>query len=335
MPDRYYKSTGSNTAPYDTWVKAATAAQTIIDLAVAGDTNHYSGTINAILDVDTNSGAIGSWIKHIGHNNDAAPVLDGTRVLVDGAGVRANCIGACDKNYHWWENFEFTRATGDGVNLVDAPDPQNWVFKNCISHTNGADGWGGDGGAGTIYYIRCKAYNNTARGWDRATKNARVILCACYGNGTAGLYEGNGGTLVLNSLFYDNGDVAQNCYINVNAEVINNVFDGTNQANSTGLLTKQDGGVVMFNRFTNCTIGLDADLEFKIVGYNYFHDNTADTANAVNLELLLNDLGLDTNEYDVDVDDGYNNAATADYNLKDSRTYNGNGDDTVDLGVGV
>lgn len=34
----YVDPAGSNTAPYDTWAKAATALQTVADIVVAGDT---------------------------------------------------------------------------------------------------------------------------------------------------------------------------------------------------------------------------------------------------------------------------------------------------------
>ena len=45
--------------------------------------------------------------------------------------------------------------------------------------------------------------------------------------------------------------------------------------------------------------------------------------------------GVDTNDIsDTDDDDGYNNKATQDFNLKADRTYNGDGNDTIPMGIG-
>ena len=112
--------------------------------------------------------------------------------------------------------------------------------------------------------------------------------------------------------------------------------DGTGQTGETGIYagSNNHAALLLANRVTNCATGINGNSTISIFGWNLFHNNTNDTTSATYLEAIPLDSDTDTNEYDPDADDGYEDAANKDFNLKTSRTYNGDGTDTVGLGIG-
>lgn len=71
MADKYVASTGSNTAPYDTWAKAATAPETAVNAAAAGETVyiHAESFTLAANQTWTLAGTVGSKVKVISTND--------------------------------------------------------------------------------------------------------------------------------------------------------------------------------------------------------------------------------------------------------------------------
>jgi hypothetical protein len=322
---------GSNTAPYDTWAKAATSLQTVVDLATVTDDIKAQGTFNESIDVNTNSGsAAGGYIKIIGYNG--SEVLDGTRCVIDGESTRANCLTNYDQDIIWWENFEFTGATESGVDLTGTGI--NNLFINCISHNNGIHGWDCVG-SGANRWMRCLSYGNTNVGWNDPENGCHFFMCFGYQNGDEGVNFVHSSATVIASGFFDNGESNINLREPGNNSFVYNCFmDGTNQTGETGALYNRDWATFIANRITNCATGLDCGGEVVLFGLNLFHNNTADTANVGISDTLPFDTVVDSNEYDPDIDDGYNAAGSFDYNLKADRTYNGDGSDTIGMNVG-
>lgn len=337
----YYMDTaGSNTSPYDTWAKAATDLQTLLDLAVAGDICYCRGTqtLAAPLDVDTQTGdVVSGFIKFIGCAADGS--VDGTRFVLDGNSAAANCLLATTMSYIWFENFELKLATGDGFDATGAAD--KWVWINCISHNNGTAGWDMYG-ADEHIFIRSIAYSNTNDGWKDVYYYSKFFFCSAYGNADCG-FDGSTGTIScvwIGCVATDNGDNDKGWNeLDEHCVVFNCVIDGTNQTGEIGIHLNDLTCIVLGCRITNLASGIDADSMLGLYGWNYFHNNTADLANATLLANIPHDEEL-TNHYnavdgsnkaDVDADDGFNDAANKDFNLKETRTLRKT---AIGLGIG-
>lgn len=105
MANLYVKSTGSNTSPYDTWAKAATAPKTATDLAAAGDTIYQHAETFTIAADTTYS--LASGVRWICTNDSAneppqtlstAGIIDGTGasgvdITIGGSGTACNIYG--------------------------------------------------------------------------------------------------------------------------------------------------------------------------------------------------------------------------------------------------
>lgn len=325
------------------WTNAWTTLQRAIDgtdgtQPAAGDTvycrNSGAGsgeTLGAAVDVDGNNGASGTgFIKYIGCN--ASGTVDGTRYELDADSTAANCLSMTTA-YIWFENFEFKNATGNGVTRSGN---DMFIFINCSFNNNGGDGYGGSAMDTAAMFIRCLFHNNTNHGVDLAGNGLVLALSAFYSNGDSAYNPTyTDGILVFGNVIHDNGDNDNQIGVDGYSKVINNVIDGTNQTGETGLFTNGYADLVMFNRFTNLATGINANSKVGLYGWNLFYNNTNDTSNATYLEAIRLDGTANTNDTtDGDADDGYNAAATDDFNLKASRTYNGDGNDVIDLNIG-
>jgi hypothetical protein len=304
---------------------------------VAGDIIYCTGTdtLSTAIDMDGNSGSDAAGpIRWIGCS-DLTPTIDGTRAVIDANSAVASCIVTWTSAQNWFENFEFTGATGTGVDLsTNTADENNFI--NCIFHNNGAHGVDCDTGANSVVFIRCKFYSNTNDGFTNGGGTLTFFLCAFYSNGDSGIDASFAGSWhILGCLFFDNGDNDENCEVAGATLVAHCVFDGTGQTGETGLnYTNDYGNCAIMNRFTNLATGLNCGSNVVFYGWNLFDNNTTDVSNAGGSLTIPQDGTADTNQYDPDADDGYNNTATQDYNLKASRTFNGDGTDTVGFNVG-
>lgn len=331
-----------------TQANAWTTLQRAIDGAGVGATQPAAGdivycragggndeTLAAATDFDGNSGSASTgYVKYIGVNSSW--VADGTRYVLNGNSAATDCV-TLTSNYIWFQNIEVKNATGDGFDLqVGGGDSA--VFVNCYSHTNGSDGWRAGTSVVKLIFINSIAYNNSNDGIETGASNALVLGFVSYQNGARGIFAYGGGACYAYNKIFDNGNSSNNIDIagRDDALIINNVIDGTNQTGETGINCSNttDRTRIFFNRITNCATGIDAGGVSQLFGWNLFHNNTADTANAAFLEAIPYEATTDTNQYDPDADDGYNATGTFDYNLKASRTYNGDGNDTIGLNVG-
>jgi len=328
MTDRYSDTAGSNTSPYETWAKAATDPQTIVDLAVAGDFNYYRGlkTLTAAIDFDTNAGdSTDGYVKHIGCAADGS--VDGTKYVLDGNTAAANCI-VCAMATHWIENFEIKNATSHGVSVpVSAV---GWVYLNTLIHNNGGEGVELGAGTTDTAFILCDIYNNTSHGLSTVYNNTRIIFTTIHDNSGYGMSGGNYceevliyGSIIHNNTTYGIHDLDTSCMI------INSIIDGEGR----GVWLGNSRLLLLGNRITNNTYGLELNNYLGLAGWNYFHNNITNDAiegiamhNIPYRAVLTNhrfDEGIDgTNKVDIDADDGYNDRTNDDFNLKASRELN-------------
>lgn len=325
------------------WANAWTSLQSALDNAVAGDEVFCRGShLSAAFPpggftVDTNSGdLVNGLIKFIGCN--AAGNVDGTRFVLDGEGVITPCLGTWTQSRLWFENFTFRRADFTAVDLdgIGAVAEQI-IFINCVAELNGAFGWKTSNGNDDILWIRCQSNNNGQSGWGFPPNAGRWFCCVGYGNSHSMI--GSGGWtddhVMINCIGHDNGDGHGQIWFDENCVIYNCVLDGTDQANETGLASTGAGwNLIIGNRLTNMLNGIDAGGDLLFSGWNYFHNNTNNIANA-GFHYALPDNGTaDTNQADVDGDAGYNNVGNDDFNLRSGRTYSGDGNDTLDLQIG-
>lgn len=320
----------------DAWITLQSAA----DALNAGDTAYCRNTetLSAPIDFDTNSGSLAAgYIKFIGCN--AAGSVDGTFFVLDGNGAAANCIrGITTAQTHlWFENFEFKNATDDGVQGIAGDD--YWIFINCSFNNNDACGFE-NSYLDYLLVIGCIAYSNSNHGFASALANSifpRFAFCVAHSNGDQGIRIRGGGA-AYHCLTHDNGDSAGDIGIAAagsGTTIMGSVMDGE----VNGMLASVDYTFFLLNRITNNTTGIDFGSKFVLAGWNYLYGNTTDLANpaawsSVGIYAAYVAWKSTTNSNKTGIDDGYNDRANDDFNLKASRTYNGDGNDVIDLGIG-
>ena len=272
MTIRYSDTAGSNTAPYDTWAKAATDPQTIVDLAVAGDTNYYRGTFTqaATLDFDTNSGTSANPIYHIGMN--ASGVEDGTKYTLDGNSAAANNVGMNARSYVIMRNFK-------GINATASAWQRTSTLISCHQHNNewsnsGADGLSGDGGNYRVLMTQIRCNGNATIGFDNPGVEANIETSEAIGNGSQGFFL-NSSCQVSHSLIHNNtsfGAWANNSQ----AGLTSCTLDG----NATGLRTGSNFARSAFNLYSNNgDYGINEAGSVLVYSYcdSFYNNSTAET----------------------------------------------------------
>jgi len=313
MATYYCDPAGSNDSPYETWEKAATNLQTVADLAVSGEIVYCRGTqtLTASIDIDSNSGA-----KFIGCN--AGGTIDGTKFVLDGNSAATYCIsGGADITLILLENIECKNATSHGVNLVNTN--ASWQVFNCDIHNNAGDGIQA-GNCDYTVLVRCQIHDNTSDGVYVPGWVPILFFCAIYNNGAYGFYQTVArGAVFVGCVFHDTADNYH--HVRSLAFTVHNcVFDGTDSTGCTGIYTTASIGVIVGNRFTNLGKGIDFNDVYMAYGWNLFHDNTTDILDGTLARPIPYDSDTDTNEIDPDADDGYNDVASNDFNIKADRT---------------
>lgn len=325
MATYYSDSAGSNTAPYDTWAKAATAIQTVLDLATAGEIIYARGTqtVAAQIDIDTNSGdETSGLIKIIGCN--AGGTNDGTRFVLDAESNNIDIV-AINQSYLWFENIEFKNSgNADGVDFSAGGAV---VFLNCSSNNNGQIGFNCQTATAGIYFILCTAYGNGNDGF-YIDYSSNIWFSSSHDNTDNGIdLPGGRYSQICGCLVYDNTGVGIsgpykqttifNCAINGNSE------KGIGFASGAA----KNIGAVIGNRITNHSgagdIGLDCASEICIHGWNYFEDNDGNNIQNDTISEEILDDGSTTNQEDqADTNEGYTDLTdgSEDFNLRSDAT---------------
>lgn len=302
MATYYCDSAGSNTSPYDTWAKAATALQTVLDLAVAGEIIYFRGTqtMAATLNVNTNSGTnAAGWIKLIGCN--ASGNVDGTRAVIDANGGSYHAVTWAGMDLCWWENIEVTNTAAgsyDGINMTSS----SWgcVFINCSFHNCGRHGVVPNNYDSNSLWYRCAFYSNGGNGFNYGSANSRRMYCSFHDNTGDGLGLDVG--INIGCLVYDNGDdgidmqnyphgTYYNCVIDSNAD------DGIYQAASIQLLAPLIFGCRITNHSATAQIGLNTNSEPVLYGYNVFDNNGDNVLADIAQFIPIENTTTDSNEY--------------------------------------
>jgi len=317
----------------------------------AGDVVFCKGTdtLGSATVTTSASGSVASgFITFIGCAADGS--VDGTRVVINGDGSYVPLTNG-GHSFLWFENFEFTNSSGDGVAWHTNGD--YCVFVNCISHSNSSgDGFTGASGD-QVLFVKCQAYSNGDDGYSGWGSACRFMLCTAYSNTDTGFATTSGYAVYFGSIAHDNGANAGDEGFDLNASdiMINCIADGEN----VGVYLTSDYGQVFFSRLTNNAAHANLSNEIGIFGWNVFYNATADNdldlpdawstfaartyAYFLRDESLLNTNKSDTADWGSgtigDADDGYNDkAGPDDFNLKASREYNGDGTDVVAMNIG-
>jgi len=271
MANYYSDTAGSNTAPYDTWAKAATNPQTIVDTATAGDTCYFRGSYTqaATLDFDTNNGTAANPITYVGTN--ASGVEDGTFYTLDGNSAATNNININARTNLQFRNFKGINATGDGYASTGVPTGCH--MDNMEFSSAGSDGFA----AGNYYRCsisRIKANNNTAYGFNGTGVENQMSFCEAIGNGSVGIFCGN------NALTYcvSHNNVTYGIWLNTGVpRVFGCVADGNT---GVGFQLNGNASTLHLCRATNnTTYGVDNSGSFNVylLMCSFFGNSTSAT----------------------------------------------------------
>lgn len=272
----YVDPAGSNTSPYDTWAKAATAIQTAINTAnTAGDIIYCRGTetTGATIDVDTNSGTNdGGWIKVIGCN--ASGNVDGTRYVIDANNGNFSVMTFNDaSDMYWFENIQ-VQNTGVGAYhgfSGSGAAGDGHVFINCCATDCGGNGWNDFTSQAKCF--RCCSYANTGHGFYRCS---HIFFCCSRDNGDSG-FEAGATVVIFGAISHGNTDDGiEN--LSPACSVLNSVIDGSGDDGvyvvaNTNLYATLILGCRITNHSGSGDIGLNANSEPCIVGWTYFENN--------------------------------------------------------------
>ncbi len=277
--------------------------------------------LSAIIDVDpTNQGTVATgYISFIGVNGSWAN--DGTKYIIDAQDSLANCIRTqtAAKDLILWENFEFKRATGDGVGISQlGSDCDGWLFINCSSHDHGGDGFGGfrnNNGR----YILCTSYNNTGDGFT-IDSGSMLFFCSSHSNSGHGVINAGLSGYSIGCLYYDNTLDDINDFER-GSIIYNNILDNPTDDCLLVVAGLSSVPTVIGNRITNAgDIGIDYSGDVVIEGWNYFQSNSTNEANNSLIKSLLYNGVATTLKDQGDTDEGYENKAGDNYNLASDAT---------------
>jgi hypothetical protein len=291
------------------WTDAWTTMQSALDngAAAAGDLNYCRGTetLAATLDVDTNAGNATDFIRFIGTN--ASGTVDGTKFVIDGNSAAATCLDINGVDDITFENIECKNATSHGVTASGISS--YYFFYNVHSHDNGGSGFNLTTNLRTSRFLRCKAIDNTADGWEGLYLSS-ALFCEATGNGAIGFDNVRNGGHIIGCIVHDNTSdgirlsnvddgVIMHCVIDANGG------HGVN-GSSTRILA------LLGNRITNNT-GDGLNITNKgFEDFNLYLSNANSIVAAADLIEIGNSLATGT--------EGYNDRANDDFNLTASAT---------------
>jgi len=335
MATYYVDPAATGTGSGADWTNAfTTLAAAIAKPVAAGDTVYARGTetLSSGIIINVGGDTTSGFIKFIGCN--ASGNVDGTTYKIDGnSAVTDGLILQTNAKYTWWENIEVYNCNAHGVNPGTLA---SWnVWYNFISRNNGNSGWNTGGTYNFWFY--CRGTNNAGGyGWNNPPANNFWIGCVAANNADTGYLVVGAGGVFIESIAADNGATSLDQGFRADARGL--IFGCVADNEYTGVTVNDLLYFVMRTRMTNCTEGLtfNSSGDVGVYGFNLFHNNTSDVVdNGAGTQIMRNYATADSNKYDPDSDDGYNNASNEDFNLKRNRTYNGDGSDTIGLGIGT
>ena len=225
MATTYYcDPAGSDTAPYDTWAKAAQDPNTIEAIHVAGDIAYARGTFVGQWQWAASGTATTVPITWIGCAADGTPY--GGQFIVN-----RNSAGnfAIDMNNHDYRDTHNVTAQNADLHGWYMPGQSAYcLFEQCIGENNGADGWFISGRELGNFYLNCIARNNTSDGFF-GIYLSRMFGCYSYNNTNEG-FNIYGGAHIVHCGAYDND--ADNIVVSATNTGIFNCFSHGSSAGS-------------------------------------------------------------------------------------------------------
>ncbi len=316
---------GTEANPYRTMAQAAA-------VVAAGETVYLRNTetLAASVTLTTAGSEAAGRIKWVGCPTDSW-VPDGTtfKLNVNDAATRGISINVA---YQWFENIEIYDSTATGFDATSIGD--YCVYVNCIAYSCDTSGF--DCAGSTSHWHRCVSYGNGVNGFNGIEADNFFDLCVAYDNTDNGFVVANTHVEFLRCIAHDNGASAGDAgfALDMFCRTVNCV------ANSevNGVEINDANCCVLACRLTNNTNGIviAAAGDTSYYGYNVFANSATADVDDSGVDTQTLTITTDTNEIDPDgaAVDGYNDDTTEDFNLLTSKKYNGDGTDTVGLGVG-
>lgn len=232
----YVDSHGSNTSPYDTWAKAATALATIHFIDVAGDTiyiahDHAESSAGPSYNW---AGTVANPTKLICANTGAQPP---TALATTGEIASTVAITPTNTGCTYWYGLVLSSGVGAATTFnirVGATTPG--IFENCTFFTASTGG-------------------NSEIGFDWANSQGATRLKNCnFKFGAAGHTIFGGGSLVIDGGSILSGGTSPTNFISAGVfgtKTSVSGFDFTNASSSINLVNTADAGSVTFS---NCKL---------------------------------------------------------------------------------
>jgi hypothetical protein len=162
----FYDSTGSNTAPYDTWAKAATSIATVAAAMAAGDTLWVGDDSNESVAVATTATFPGTaanpnFIYCVDHTK-ASPGTGDLKTGAAGAGsvtTTGNNVLSLRGSFYCYGVFFSSGSGANAVSLAIAGTGGTQKYEQCTLKTGGTSGgtlqFGVSGGLSFLWFVNC------------------------------------------------------------------------------------------------------------------------------------------------------------------------------------
>ena len=305
MATYYVDPSGGSDSNAGTSFGAAWATtQKAADTAVTGDVVRLcktaTETISAILDIDTNNGALNTrGIRFHSYSSDGSTKEAGYKIQASAAITAVIEFTNIDRTF--WDGVIFD--ANDTATYVlynhDGDGSENNAFENCIFEKATSHGWfhrsnnwfisnceirdnGGNGldhksaNRGGIWMWATKVHHNTGHGWALDRTGAQINNCMFYRNGGSGVKQdsNSGNARVTSSTFYGNTDDGWT------------ILDASNR-NPVAIMNStfvSNGGYGLRSQ--------DTDRQSEIASHNHHYQNTSgatDVADSLGVDLITGD----------------------------------------------
>lgn len=303
----YPGATGANngTSQADAW----TDLQSAFDAELAGtisygDTIYCRGTQTLTTAILLKAfGSATSYFNYIAVD-DTWAVNNDAYFTLDADGVAANAIDFQTLGrFHYYKNFKFINATGDGAKANGSNALLGCRLINCHFDNNGGDGIALGSGGNYSTFIFCKANNNVVDGFS-APQFCHMTGCEAIGNGRYG-YLVNSIASLVHCIAHDN--VQDGFWVaGYGAQFYACVSDGNG---GDGFQNSSNGGVFFGCRSTNNTgYGFRSETSTIPMLYCAHYNNTAGATTGSFIEI----------ETTATAGDDYEDRANDNFNLTDN-----------------
>ena len=272
MTTYYVRPTnGSDVAAGTSFATAFKTTQKAADTAIASDEVRLCAeateTVSAKVDMDTNSGGLGTQIDFVGASSvDGSD--DGSIYTIQAS---ASITGILDFNYVGytrWRNVNFDGNSNADSCILNNEDgsPYN-VFIDCKMFDSITDAGIFIRGTSPWYFERCEVYGNV-KGFDCGATSrgaSRWMGCSIHDNSGNGV-EANSRCDMSNCLVYDNGAAGLDIVWNApHGVIVNCVFFG-NSSNGIHATNGSSNTIYHNNVFMNNGLyGIDFDAVFRFI----------------------------------------------------------------------